>query len=83
MDAIRVRRDGSKVSLMTEGVKGHNCFFSFHAPDEFYARLVESAMYDELRKLVQDIRKESYERGWKDARAKRAKETYHSPWLMR
>lgn len=50
--------------------------FSFNCGGEAYAGLLTKALRDALGDAVQAVRREAYEEGWRDAKAKTAKRDY-------
>ncbi len=49
--------------------------FSLNCSDTQYAELLKRYIDDRLRKAIVKTRREEYERGWRDARAKIKKQT--------
>jgi hypothetical protein len=47
-------------------------------PDPTFAAFAQNAMAVQLRDALQNIRREAYEAGWKDAKARRRKATWFS-----
>lgn len=47
---------------------------------EYQAQLLLNQLDKHLRNNLEAIRKEAYEQGWKDAKAKRKKKTWFSSW---
>lgn len=79
---IEIKRTGTKVELdMTTYVPNYdNRTFQFfwECGGELLAGLLTGHLIDALWKEVKEIRNEAYERGWSDAKSKKAKATYHS-----
>lgn len=47
---------------------------------QYQAQLLRNALELNLSRKLEEIRKEAYEQGWKDAKAKRKKQTWFSGW---
>ncbi len=50
--------------------------FEFSTSSEFYAKLMADNLEKELRRRLEKIRREEYERGWNDAKKKNKKCDY-------
>ena len=86
---LQVYRDNSKVAIAIdtnlsvdcEGLKGAILRFSFECGQPYLA----DSLTRYIRRLLEDnvarVRKNAYNEGWADAKAKRAKQTHFSPWL--
>lgn len=55
--------------------------FSFVCGQEYAAALLVRHLNETFLKQVQLIKSEAYERGWKDAKAKRGKQTWFSGYF--
>ncbi len=64
---------GTDLPHENDGVTLFN--FSLNCPDIQYAELLKRYIDDRLRKAIVKTRREEYERGWRDARAKIKKQT--------
>jgi hypothetical protein len=58
---------------------GWNYSFSWNCNDEVYAQLLAAQMNKQLGNKLELIRREAYDQGFKDAKAKRAKRE----WFLR
>lgn len=83
---VTINRDEKKVCLRIE----HGAYWGDHAlllywncENELFAQLLSSQLDKHLAERVQAIRKEEYEKGWKDAKSHKTKETWFSPLLKR
>jgi hypothetical protein len=77
-------REGSnlKVELFSELTPKANVYsFTWQCGDDCYADLLAKHFEKLLGDKLEKIRKESYIKGFKDAKAKRAKETWFSRWF--
>jgi hypothetical protein len=79
---LRVRRDGSDVEV---SISSHiptweeRVFpFSFNCGNEAYAGFLTKHIQDVIGNAVANARREAYEQGWKDAKAKRVKNDWFS-----
>lgn len=52
----------------------------YSTPDPVWAALFAEAMNKELSERLKAIREESYNRGWKDAKARKQKQTFFAWW---
>jgi hypothetical protein len=52
--------------------------FPWTCSTEEYAGLLTEAIQNQLGNVVEQARREAYSRGWQDAKAKKAKETWFS-----
>ena len=83
---IRIKRDNEKVVLLFDTGLPHDCEgkttvawdFTVTTPAPYYAQLVTDYYRDRLRSEMQRIRREAYEEGWADAKAKRKKQDWFS-----
>jgi len=83
---IRINRDNEKVVLLFDTDLPHDCKgsttvawdFRVTTPAPYYAQLVTDYYRDRLRSEMQRIRREAYEEGWADAKAKRKKQDWFS-----
>jgi hypothetical protein len=82
-DMIEFRRNESnvraivKIHVPTVGLVDFNLFYS--AGNEYYAGFLASKMDETMHEAIEAIRREAYERGWKEARGhKSVKATWFS-----
>lgn len=66
------------IARITVASLGVSFDLTFHAPNEWSARLLLNAMRAQAQSAMSAIRQEAYAEGWKDAKAKRAKTTWFS-----
>jgi hypothetical protein len=66
------------VSLKIPGADTWYWTFHLSQHTDAEAQLLVNAINNNLEKVLKEIRKEAYEMGFKDARAKRRKETWFS-----
>jgi hypothetical protein len=79
---ITFNRDDKKVCLkVSDGPLGAVYHFNWDCDDTYYAELLANHFDSKLDKLVQRIREEEYQRGYKEGRGKKAKKTWFSPLL--
>lgn len=77
-------RDGTKVKasintpIPNYDVRVFN--FMWECGGEAYAGLLAAAMHREMHDKLKAIRADAYEKGWKDAKAKKTKETWFGSW---
>lgn len=82
MEAVS-RKDHVQLSVPV-CIPGHKEWlyhFTWKTHDEAYAQMLAYHVNKSLKEKMQEIRQQSYEQGWKDAKAKRKKETWFSGWL--
>ena len=81
---IEFKRDGTTIEVLIE-VKASQekrwLPFHWNANNELYAELLVENFKHHLIEQMQRARKEAYEAGWKDAKAKQQKETWFGGWL--
>lgn len=81
---IRFERDGSSVNVfIDEGPMGYQFVFKYTCGSDWSADLLKRHYHNKLTKVVESIRKEEYDRGYKDGRAKKAKATWFSCLLKK
>ena len=76
---INVTRNGTQVILSASSkypIGGYAYPFTFECGNEPYARLLEAHFRDILHDAISSARREEYERGWKDHRQKKTKQTW-------
>lgn len=83
---IAIKRDGSVVvvviSARVEGLGERMFTFNNGWGREVSAALVAEKLQDTLREAIESCRRAEYERGWKDAKSKRAtKRTWFRPFI--
>jgi len=81
---IKIDRHEKQVRIRIEHGAYYNdaeLWFYWNCNSELYAQLLTQQLNRHLDDRVQAIRKEEYEKGWKDAKAHRTKETWFSPLL--
>ena len=73
-------RDGQQVKiavLVDVPLRVSHLFLCYwDCEDENYAGLLAAEMHDQFSKKIEAVKREAYDRGWRDAKAKRVKETY-------
>lgn len=73
---INFKRDGKKavvrIDLSVPEYEERSFPFAFNCDGEVYAGLLTRAMRTAFSDAVKAARKEGYDQGWKDAKAKRA-----------
>lgn len=77
-------RDGTSLKLQVEAktyIAKRWYSFSWQCTDEIYADLLVKNFQEHLSNRLQGIRRSAYEEGWKDAKAKKKKETWFAGWL--
>lgn len=81
---IDFSREGTKLKLSVEAktsVAKRFYTFAWECADEVYADLLMKNLKAHFEEKIQQARKESYEAGWRHAKAKVAKDTWFSGWL--
>lgn len=77
--ALRVYRSGAEVHFALKlSTVGGDFIFALRVPEEWAAMLLVQAISKQLFDAMSAIRKNAYEQGWRDAKAKRAKEQWFS-----
>jgi hypothetical protein len=80
---IGIKREGTKVIIPLEYGPLNSIYpFSFDCGNEYYAELLKQHYYKKLTSLIEEVRQEEYNRGYKDGRAKRGKNTWFFSWLQ-
>lgn len=76
------RTDNTKVTVKLEdGPLGTTFWFNYQCGNEFYAALLARHFQAKLGDLIERVRKEEYNRGYKDGRSKRKKIDCFYSWL--
>ncbi len=78
---LQVSRSGSLVVVKLPTVLDRYYTFSIDMTNETTAELLARDMDQRIDAAMKAARQTSYEQGWADAKAKRAKRDYHSTWL--
>lgn len=76
---IQVTRNGTKTQIQVESgypLQSGYYYFNYDCGNEEFARLLADHFERKLIDRIDAIRKEEYNRGYKDGRAKRAKATW-------
>lgn len=77
---IALKRDGKDVVLSFDAdipfYDTRRFEFTFHTGQETYAGLLTSHLREKLGDAMEAARREAYEKGWTDAKAKRTKDTW-------
>jgi hypothetical protein len=79
MIPVEVRRNGSQVEIKVTVNNGTGFVFAWNTGAEWSAMLLRDAVAVAIADRLETIRKQAYEDGWKDAKAKRAR----SQWFER
>ncbi len=75
-------REGSVLTVKVHVNRiGHSFKFDFNAGTEWSAKLLVQAMRDGAGACMEQIRRDAYLEGWRDAKAKRRKQTWFSSQL--
>ena len=78
------KRDKNQIVLTVEphikGAETWEYMFRMDCTDIPAAQLLINAFTARREELLSKIRRDSYEQGWNDAKAKRRKETWFSSW---
>jgi hypothetical protein len=83
MTVLNVRADGDKVLVRVgEPISGETYHFSFNAGSSWAARLLSFAIDKALGEVIREARAKAYADGWRDAKAKRAKQVHFSTWWV-
>ena len=53
-------------------IQGYNVPFSYKMDSEFAATLLNNAARETFYQMIQNVRREAYNEGWKDAKSKRS-----------
>lgn len=76
---ISLDRNARRLTLFVKiPLTGDTFDFSFHAETEWSARLLANAVLEAFNHAMKRVRREAYEQGWRDAKAKRRKEDWFS-----
>lgn len=68
---IEIKTEGSKTKAIITLSIGYVISFSSERGCELDALLLRNQILNDLYKKIETIRKEAYEKGWKDAKAKK------------
>lgn len=78
---IKFTRDGSKVKIAIEhGIFGNEQYFDLEIIQsaDYQAELLKQAMRKHLDTRIEAIRREAYNKGWKDKSSHKMKQTWFS-----
>jgi hypothetical protein len=82
---INIKRNKNQVevgiSVYVPEWENRTFLFYWDAGSEWGAGFLASGLRTALRDAIKTAREEAYEQGWKDAKAKRTKETYFSGYF--
>lgn len=79
---IRIDRQETQVKVtLDNGPLGSNFPFTWECGNVYYAALLTRHFSNNLNQMIQSVREEEYNKGYKDGRAKRAKRSWFSPLL--
>jgi hypothetical protein len=67
---MRIFRSSQKVTIEIS-VQGYNVPFSYTMDSEFSATLLSNATRETFYQIIQNVRREAYNDGWKDAKSKK------------
>lgn len=82
MIQIEIKETKVRVIVDTKYPIESRYVFSFDTGNADFAALLAENMNEKMRNDLEKIRRDTYEQGWKDAKAKKAKERYFSRmWL--
>ena len=76
---IEVKRAGTKVRIEVDTgipVERSVLIFEINEDYEYLAELVREKIQDRIGKVMERARREAYEEGWEDAKAKRRKQEW-------
>lgn len=74
---IQITREDSEVKVnLSNGPLDAVYAFSFTCANKWYAALLTTHFNNRLSSLIEQVRKEEYERGYKDGRQKQTKKTW-------
>lgn len=78
-----ISRDNKVIAQLNCGGMASKWWYHFtcQRQDEAEALLLLDNLNKELERRVKQLCKDHYERGWKDAKAKRKKETWFRGWF--
>ena len=79
---IEIERNNTYCTVKIEGGPlGVSFPFSFQCGDAYYAELLRQHFDKKLSDRIEQVRKEEYDKGYKDGRAKRGKISWFYSWL--
>jgi hypothetical protein len=73
---ISITRDNNEITLHVDGSHEYTFPFKWNTGQEWSAQLLQDDLVSTLKIAMQSLAEEAYTKGWKDAKAKRAAETY-------
>ena len=85
---ITIKQDNTTVSIgIDHGLHStgelKQIFVSFECGSRMYAELLTNQLNNKLHKLIVLVREEEYNKGWKDAKAKRVKSKWFAGALRK
>ena len=78
----KATKDGVTLGIEIN-IPGHKTWtynFRWTTNDEAYSQLLTNQINEDVKKNLKVIRREAYNEGWKDAKAKRKKESWFGGW---
>lgn len=78
---IQYRTSGDSVKIHVESGVG-NFTFTHSCGHDYLAGLMRDQYEKHMNSAIESIRRESYNKGWKDAKAKTKKQTWFSGWFL-
>jgi len=78
---ITFERSDTELKVIVETNLGSSYWLYWKCSDKQYAMLLREHIEQKLSRKLEQIRRESYEQGWKDAKSKKvAKKTWFKSW---
>jgi hypothetical protein len=78
---IKFQVHGTQIKVeINPGINGSAMLLYWETNSSMLVHLLRDKLHDELNKKLTEMRREAYESGWRDAKAKSAKKTWFSGW---
>lgn len=78
---IQFTREGTKVRIEISSNALSKSFLFYHeCGQDHFASLMDDSYQERMSQSLERIRREAYNQGWKDAKAKVKKESWFSGW---
>lgn len=79
---IKFSREGTRVKIdVSASVMGYHFTFYHELKEDYLAELMRQDYQNHLEKRIEEIRRDEYNQGWRDAKSKKiAKRTWFKSW---
>lgn len=76
---IKFNSSGGDVKIVVDSGVG-KFTFTHHCAEDYLAGLMRDQYEKHMNSVLEQERRKAYDQGWKDAKAKRKRETWFSGW---